>query len=363
MADLLIYGSYGYTGDLIAREAADRETDPILAGRNPGELLPQANDLDLRGRAFEADEAADELHDVDAVLNCAGPFSRTADGLAEACIETGTHYLDITAEIPVFERLARRGGDAEAAGVTLLPGVGFDVVPTDCLAAHLVERLPDATHLSLAVEAGGSLSPGTLKTMLAGVGDGGAVRESGRLRVLERPRAREIDFGEGARGTVSVPWGDVSTASHTTGVPNVEVYAALPESARKLLGARARRSLEAALGVGPVRSLLERAIDRYVEGPSARQRERGRALLWGEARVESDDGGDGASENDGGTADDRRAVSRLRTPETYALTVETALLIAGRVLDGEAPTGFATPAGAFGPDLILDVDGVERTDE
>jgi short subunit dehydrogenase-like uncharacterized protein len=342
---LLVYGAYGYTGRLIVEAAVERGLDPVAAGRDVTKTRGVAAGRGLQARTFPVEDAAAHLGGVDAVLNCAGPFAETADAMADACIETGTHYLDITGELGVFERLRRRDADAVEAGITLLPGVGFDVVPTDCLAAHLHRRLPDATHLSLALEADGGVSPGTLKTVLSDLGSGGAVRRDGRLR-HERvgARTRVVDFGDGLRRAVSIPWGDVSTAYHTTGIPNVDVYLSLPANARRAV------AVSSYLGGGALDGdALQRAlswlVDRYVDGPDAETRSTGEARVWGEAR----------------SADDR-VVSRLRTPETYHLTVQTALLTAGKVLGGAAPAGYQTPAGAFGPDLVLEVPGVERVD-
>ncbi|WP_256422549.1 saccharopine dehydrogenase family protein [Halobellus rarus] len=343
-ARLLVYGAYGYTGRLIVEAAVERGLDPVVAGRDVTKTRGVATAHGLQARTFPVEDAAAHLGDVDAVLNCAGPFAETADAMADACVECGTHYLDITGELAVFERIRRRDADAAAAGVTLLPGVGFDVVPTDCLAAHLHRRLPDATHLSLALEADGGVSPGTLKTVLSDLGSGGAVRRDGRLR-HERvgARTRVVDFGDGLRRAVSIPWGDVSTAYHTTGIPNVDVYLSLPANARRAV------AVSSYLGGGLDSDTLQRAlswlVDRYVDGPDAETRSTGEARVWGEARSPDD-----------------RVVSRLRTPETYHLTVRTALLTATKVLDGGAPAGYQTPAGAFGPDLILEIPGVERVD-
>ncbi|MGQ4555191.1 saccharopine dehydrogenase NADP-binding domain-containing protein [Halobellus sp. GM3] len=343
-ARFLVYGAYGYTGRLVVERAVDGGYEPIVAGRDVAKTRGVATSLGLQARCFPVEEAESHLGDVDAVLNCAGPFAETADAMVDACIETGTDYLDITGELPVFERIHRRDADAAEAGVTLLPGVGFDVVPTDCLAAHLHRRLPEATHLSLALEADGGVSPGTLKTALSDLGSGGAVRRDGDLR--HEPvgaRTRVVDFGGGLRRAVSIPWGDVSTAFYTTGIPNVDVYLSLPANARRAVTLSS--SLGGALEADIVQRGLEWLVDRYVEGPDAETRASGEARIWGEVRA----GGE-------------RVVSRLRTPETYRLTVETALLVASKVLAGEAPAGFRTPAGAFGPDLILEVDGVERVD-
>jgi short subunit dehydrogenase-like uncharacterized protein len=341
---LLVYGAYGYTGRLVAEAAADRGLDPVLGGRDGERLETVGESLGLPTRSFPVSEAKAFVGDVDVVLNCAGPFDETADPMVDACIERGTHYLDITGELSVFERIKRRSDEADAAGVTLLPGVGFDVVPTDCLAAHLSNRLPDATHLTLALDADGGVSGGTLKTVLSDLGEGGAVRQNGVLRrVPFAHRTRAIDFGDGLRRAVTIPWGDVSTAGHTTDVPDVEVYIALPWAARRVVAGA--RYVGGPVSSRPAQFLLRRVVDRYVDGPDERTRREGEARIWGEAR----------------SADDR-VVSRLRTPETYALTVETALLTAQKTLAGEAPTGYQTPAAAFGADLILEVPGTERVD-
>ena len=345
--DLLIYGAYGYTGELISRAAADRGLDPVLAGRDPDRLHALAADLDCRSRAFGLDDdIAAQLSGIDVLLNCAGPFEETAEPFVEACLARGVDYLDITGELPVFERLARRDGEAREAGVTLMPGVGYDVVPTDSLAAHLQERLPEATHLALALSASGSLSGGTLKTLINGFGSGSAIRENGQLRyVPAASKTRVVDFGAGTETVMTIPWGDLSTAYRTTGIPNIAVYVAVPDAVRHaLLFARPIGGLFAA---DPVQRFLKGLVDRFVDGPSEADRAGNGTVIWGEAW----------SEESGETVQ-----SLLRTPDTYELTVEAALACAERVGTDEAPAGFATPAGAFGSDLVLDLPGVSRDD-
>jgi short subunit dehydrogenase-like uncharacterized protein len=346
--DLLVYGAYGYTGELVAERAAADGLDPVLGGRDADRLRAVGDRLGARTRAFDLADAAANLEGVGVLLNCAGPFDATADPAVDACLATGTDYLDVTGEIPVFERHHRRDDDARAAGVVLLPGVGFDVVPTDCTAARLVARLPEAESLALAFAfaADGGVSPGTLRTAVAGLGGGGAVRRNGVLRAAPvAGDVRRVDFGDGRgpRAVASVPWGDVSTAYHTTGVGNVTAYAPMSAGVR-----RAVRLLDRAgplLDRAPVRGLLDAAVDRFVEGPDAETRRAGRAHVWGEA-----------------TGPDGRVVARLRTPEPYALTVRTAVESARRVLAGDVAPGARTPAGAFGPEYVLGFDGVEEVE-
>ncbi|MGA8809555.1 MAG: saccharopine dehydrogenase NADP-binding domain-containing protein, partial [Thermoanaerobaculia bacterium] len=201
----LIYGANGYTGELIAREAVRRGHKPVLAGRNAEKLAPPAKELGLESRAFPLDKP--QLDGVDAVLHCAGPFVHTSAPMVRACIAAGVHYLDITGEIPVFEEIMARTDDAARAGVTLIPGVGFDVVPTDCLGAMLAARLPGATELELAFYSpGAEISRGTLKTMIESIGDGGAIREDGKIvRVPPAYDAKEITFSIGPRMAMTIP--------------------------------------------------------------------------------------------------------------------------------------------------------------
>ncbi|HEV3204582.1 MAG TPA: saccharopine dehydrogenase NADP-binding domain-containing protein, partial [Gemmataceae bacterium] len=230
MDNYLIYGASGYTGALIAREALGRGHKPILAGRNAGNVAKLARDLGLDHRVFSLASASaiDEgIKGVRAVLHCAGPFFHTSQPMVAACLRNTIHYLDITGEIQVFEACAARDQEAKRAGIMLMPGVGFDVVPSDCLAAHLKRRLPSATALALGFFSKGGLSRGTATTMTENIHRGGAVRKGGVLTPVPAAwKTRTIDFGAGPMPAMTIPWGDVSTAYHSTRIPNIEVYIA-----------------------------------------------------------------------------------------------------------------------------------------
>jgi short subunit dehydrogenase-like uncharacterized protein len=345
---LLIYGANGYTGELVARRAAALGVPAVLGGRNGGEIRALAAELGREHRVFALDDGAAvdrALAGVTVVLNCAGPFSRTAAPLIDACLRARAHYLDITGELAVLEAIAGRDAAARAAGVTLLPGAGFDVVPSDCLAAHVARRLPSATHLTLAFEAGTRMSRGTALTTIDNAHTGGVVRRrSALVRVPSGWRTRRVDLGDGARTAITIPWGDVATAYHTTGIPNIEVYVALPLAARVAM--RAARVLGPLLASAAVKRALAACVRRGPAGPTADERARRRSRLWAEARDEAG----------------RAASARLLTPESYELTSFTALDLAARALRGELPPGFQTPARACGPDYILGFPGVTRED-
>lgn len=344
----LIYGAYGYTGELIARLAVERGLRPVLAGRDPRRLGALARELGLPQRAFAVDDlpaAAEALAGSAVVLNCAGPLSSTALPLLAACLRARTHYLDLTGEWPVFLALANRDADARAVGVMVLPGVGFDVVPTDCLALHLASRLPSAKHLELAVKVATRPSRGTTLTGIELVSQNGLVRRGGDLRRVPFGwKTRRVELAGRRPWAASVPLADLVAAYHSTGIPDITTYAVL--SPLQLWGLRLGRPLAGLLRLPPVWALARRLVARGPRGPSAELRATGEALVWGEAT-------DGL----GG-----RVVSRLRTPETYAFTAQVALLAVERALAGEARPGFQTPSRVFGADFVLGIEGVRRED-
>jgi short subunit dehydrogenase-like uncharacterized protein len=345
----LIYGSYGYTGQLISELAEQYGIDPILAGRNQSKVSEQAKQLGFSHRSFALDNARaiDEgLRDIDVVLHCAGPFSQTSKPMADACIRRRVHYLDITGEIEVIEALAARDAEARAAGTMLMPGTGFDVVPSDCLALHLKEQMPNANHLMLGIRGTGPLSHGTATTMVEHRARGGLVRRDGKLvKVPTAWRTRLIDYGDGKlRTAITIPWGDVATAYRTTGIPNIEVYAAVPKVTR--YAAVAARYAGPLLATSLVKTLLKRRIDARAAGPDPTELARGASYIWG--RVE--DGSGNAAE------------ARVRGPNGYTLTAHSALLILRRVLAGDFSPGFQTPAQQYGADFILEVPGTVRSD-
>ena len=344
----LLYGANGFVGNAIARLAVQHGLQPILAGRDAAKLASQATELGVECRVFSLDNsiAMDRaLKDVPVVLHCAGPYLYTSKSMVEACLRTGVHYLDLTGEIPVYEAIAARDAEARARGIMLLPGVGFDVVPTDCLAMHLKQRLPSATRLTLAFQSEGpaGLPPGTQRTSIELIPYGNRVRRNGRLEIPERAlETRLLDFGQGPVQATRLTWGDVFTAYYSTGIPNIEDYAVMPEAMRRQMATL--DYLRPLFKLAVMRNFLKRGVK---PGSTADERARTVTHVW--AEVEDDQG--------------RRAVSRLHGPEAGVIwTARAALAATQKVLAGKTSPGFQTPALAYGADFVLECEGVTRED-
>lgn len=345
---LLIYGSYGYTGKLIVAECLRREIFPVLAGRNKKALDAQSVACGLEHLCFPLDTAENigstlEQHRIDAVLHCAGPFIHTAGQMADACIKTGIHYLDITGEFEVIELMARKNERAREAGSVLMPGVGFDVVPSDCLARYAYEQLQSAELMRLHLLFKGRFSAGSAATALEHFSKGAASRKNG-LITTDKPAAKtsKVYFGKQLYKTCLIQWGDISSAFHSTGISNIEVFMALPFAARFWL--KCSILLQPLLKPAFVRRLIGAAIRRRGAGPDAGARAKGQTQILAEV-----------------FSINREYVSILLTaPEAYTLTARTATEAALRVMNDEVDAGFRTPSLAFGADFILGFEGVSR---
>lgn len=339
----MIYGANGYSGELIAREARQRGMKPVLAGRSVERIAPLAQELDCEHGAFalaDAAATAKALTGMTLVLNCAGPFSATAAPLADACLKARVHYLDITGEIEVFEALHARDVEAKAVGVVLCPGVGFDVIPTDCLAMALKIVLPDATHLALGFDSRSGFSPGTAKTMVEGLGKGGRVRRDGRIVPVPPVwKIRRIDFSRGEKTAMTIPWGDVATAFYSTGIPNIETY--IPATSTLLRWRWLLPWLQPLFGLNLVQTLLKQRVTATVRGPDAGQRQRTPTWVWGQVV----------------NAAGARKIGRVQTANGYDVTVHGALAVVEWLLANAPAGGYYTPAQLLGAGLVETLPG------
>lgn len=346
-SSFLLYGANGYTGKLITLFAKEYGLKPVLAGRRAEVLEPMAKELNTTYHVVDLNDAAkleSLLKEFPLVLHAAGPFKNTAKQMIDACLKTSTHYIDITGEIVVYEMAKKYNDAALKAGIMLMPGAGFDVVPTDCIALFLKNKLPDASELKLAFASiGGGLSHGTALTMAEGMGEKSAERKDGKIvRVPLGHKGMWVDFGVKRMFVMSIPWGDVSTAYTTTGIPTIRTYTGVAPKTFKLL--KFQFLFNWLLRTSFMRNKQIKKINSKAAGPSDERRAKSKGLVWGEAK----------------NANGQTVQARLIGPDGYTLTAHSSLIIAKKILNGNFKPGYQTPAGCYGEDLILEVPGITR---
>ncbi|GAB4576088.1 MAG: saccharopine dehydrogenase NADP-binding domain-containing protein [Anaerolineae bacterium] len=346
----MLYGAYGYTGQLLAEEAVKRGHRPLLAGRDESRLKPLAERLGLDYVAVALDDR-EALHaavrDVSLVLHAAGPYIHTGPPMLEACIAGVTNYLDITGEIAVLELAFQYSQRAWDRGIAIIPGVGFDVVPTDCLAVYVARQVEQPQTLTLAMQTLARASAGTVSGMIETIArsSAGRVRRDGRLVPYPYGQGmRRFRFQNGMRQAVPIPWGDLVTAYHSTGIPNITTYMAYPPRLMRLM--RGAGLLSLLLRVGPLRQAALGWVRRNIAGPDEQMRQTSRSMVY--ARVENARG--------------EAAEAWLETVEAYRFTAEAGILAVEQTLARQL-RGTLTPAQAFGEDFVLSVPETTRRDQ
>jgi short subunit dehydrogenase-like uncharacterized protein len=340
---ILLYGANGYTGQLIARFAEAYDLKIVLAGRDEQKIKSLAAELNKSFRIFDLNEPErlkKELEGFNIVIHAAGPFSETAKQMIEACLRTKTHYLDINGDIRVFEMIKQYDQAAKDAGIMLLPGAGFDVVPTDCLAQHLLKKMDNITQLELAfANIGGAISHGTAMTMVNKLGKKGAIRKNGKITASPLGKyTRWIAVEDKKFFVMSIPWGDISTASFSTNIPNIIAYSGIKPSIHRWL--KIQFLFNWLLRTGLIRNIVRKKIKARPPGPDDEMRQHARAYIWG--RV---------------TNGKQEAIASFTCADGYTLTGHSVLVIAKKILQGIFKTGYQTPATAYGEELVREVPG------
>lgn len=331
----------------MAKEAVKQGLRPVLAGRSAAAVSDLAKELGLEARVFDLktnDYIVRNLEGVGIVLHCAGPFSSTSEPMLQACLKSKTHYLDITGEIKVFEKIFSQNHALVTRGIAAIPGVGFDIVPTDCLAAKLKENLPNATHLSLALKLFGKMSPGTMKSVLEGIGVSGWIRKDSKLTpVPVASKTKQVCFRDKPEWVTSLPLADVLTAYYSTAIPNIEAYLAVSSTQRLLVKILSRGAVFFQNSF--IQALFKKGIDAWVQGPVAAELSKGKVFIWGEVRNSSG----------------QKVEIKMQIPDGYAFTASAALAAVKLALAQPLAPGAWTPSQAFGADFVFGLKGVRLT--
>lgn len=341
----LFYGITGYTGELILEEAQRKQFKPIIAGRNEKKVKTLAKRFDLPYRVFDLeneDILNQQLSDIDLVLHCAGPFHFTTQPMIHACLRNYVHYLDLSGRVEGFEYAHSLNEQAIKQQIMLMPGVGFDVVPSDCLVAHLHQQLPDATHLTLAIAMkNGGVSRGTALSTIENLPNGATVRKDGKIVAVPlAEKQRVFKFGNWYESLcATAPWGDVSTAYYTANIPNVEAYLATTEKGANAM--RLTTKLKWLLKNSIVKTIAKAIINARPAGLDTNERLQSESFFYAEiSNVKGE-----------------KKSATLRVKDAYENTAQVAVHIVKKIVGGEFEIGFQTPGGCFGGDMILEIEG------
>jgi short subunit dehydrogenase-like uncharacterized protein len=319
----MLYGAAGYTGTLIAEHARQHGHQPVLAGRTAPGVTALAERLDLPCQQLSLDDPAAltaALAGVHLVLNAAGPFLHTAGPLADACLRAGVHYLDIGNELQVFRTLYDLDDRARQAGITIMPGVGFGVIATNCLARYVSDTVGGAALLEVATRAAATQQgPGVAATRQLNMPYGGWIRQAGHLQPCPLGSGTTtITLPGGPCLIMPLPTGDLEAAFQATGAADITAYGAVagdPPAGTK------------------------------TPDPPAGQHPAYLSYGWARAT-----GPEGATTQ-----------AWLQTGESYAFTATASIRAVEETL-ARSLSGALSPAAAFGADFVLTIPGTSRTD-
>ena len=343
---LMLYGANGYTARLIIKELIGAGIKPVLAGRNQVKISALADKHGFDHSVFALDDTdviGENLADVTVLINAAGPYSQTAKPFIDSCLRSKTHYIDITGEIDVFVYAESKNRDAEEAGIILCPGTGFDVIPTDCLSYLLKEKLPDATELNICFfSENGRPSIGTAKTSIEGLANGGRIRSNGIIEHVPLAHAvKEIDYGQGPKMAMSIPWGDVATAYYSTGIPNITVYT--PRKQKGIDKIKRQRKWLFIMKLGIVQNFIKNKLDKKIVNGGDSDEKRTQSKMWVWAEVKNDSG--------------QLYSGKFQVANGYDVTGFGAMAIAKYLLEKELAGGYYTPSKLMGPDILDSLPG------
>ena len=343
---LMLYGANGYTSRLIIKELVGQNIKPILAGRSKEKIknLAEKHGFDSSIFSLAKTKVIDEkLNNIDVLINAAGPYSLTAKPLIDSCIRTKTHYIDITGEIDVFVYAESKHKDAKDAGIIVCPGVGFDVIPTDCLSYLLKDKMPDANELNICFfSENGRPSIGTAKTSIEGLSNGGIIRKNGKIEQVPLALSvKEIDYGPGSRMAMSIPWGDVATAYYSTGIENIIVYTPRSEAGIKKI--RIQRKWLFILKLKFVQNYLKNKMTKKIINGGDSDEQRAKSKMWVWAEVKNKDG--------------KIESGHFQIANGYDVTGYGAMFFAKQLIENTFEGGYYTPSLLLGPNIVESLPG------
>ena len=155
----LVLGGAGGMGQGVGRDLIKQQqvTDVVLGDLypDPERLAPKLRDNEkvklIKMDVNDHDAMVNTFKDIDVVINCAGPFYKTAVPVAKAAVEAKVNYIDICDDYEGTEILFNSEIDkmAREAGITVLTGMGSDPGTNNVLVKWYADRLDSVDEIYL----------------------------------------------------------------------------------------------------------------------------------------------------------------------------------------------------------------------
>ena len=139
---VVVFGASGVTGCRVAAYLAERAGEVgaswAVAGRDAAKLERVLGEIGVTApETIVADiddpgSLAAMASRTRVVLDLVGPYTLYGEPVIDACVAAGTHYVDLTGEIPFVRRVIDAFDErAKAAGVKIVQICGFETLPPD----------------------------------------------------------------------------------------------------------------------------------------------------------------------------------------------------------------------------------------
>ena len=346
--DWLIYGANGYTGRILVEQAAKQGHKPVIAGRSPEKIKPLAEQYDLPYSILDLHDInalSEKVADFKLISNFAGPFPLTARPIAEACLENGINYIDVSGDLNTIQYIFDLNEKARAKSIVMIPAAGFITYATECLAHYIAEQIDETKFIELGVYIIGGTSRGTAISTVDSIKDGCLIRKDHQLIPVKFGKdTKKIPFPDGRKPAWAVPLAELLTVHKALTIPDIKVFNVMPHFLHllRLIAPLIQKTMK----IEVFKRIAKKIAAKQPEGPTREQNLNTKSYLWARA----------------GDKIGNEKQAWLETPEAYYFTALLNIRFAEVIL-GSDLKGSITPSEAFGKDLIFDFEKVKIMDE
>ncbi|KAK5654088.1 hypothetical protein OQA88_7519 [Cercophora sp. LCS_1] len=184
--DVVVFGATGYTGKFTAKHIATHLPTDLrwaIAGRSQSKLQdlvtqchawnPDRRQPEIEICSLSEDDLTKLARKTFILITTVGPYGRYGESAFRACAESGTHYLDVTGEVPFVHRMITKyASTAASTGALMFPQIGIESAPSDLVTWTLASLIRSSfsnaptRDVTVSLRIKGAPSGGTLSTAL-----------------------------------------------------------------------------------------------------------------------------------------------------------------------------------------------------